>query len=88
MKNVAFGIVYLVQAILVYNWPDAEVLNAEKMFIAMFTLMFGLFAFIQAMTMVADKDKAIECARKMFYMIETPSVIDPLARSQEYIKRI
>jgi ATP-binding cassette, subfamily B (MDR/TAP), member 1 len=53
------------------------------MFTAMFTLMFGVFSFVHAMQGVQDKDKVVECARKMYAMITTPSPIDPLAPSQK-----
>lgn len=79
MKNFAFGIIYLAQAYLVFYFEDAEVLEPDRMFTAMFTLMFGVFAFMGAMATVQDKDKAIDSARKMFMIIETPSPIDPLA---------
>lgn len=82
MQNFAFGIIYLVQAYLVYYYEGAEVLKPDRMFTAMFTLMFGVFSFVHAMTTVQDKDKAIESARKMYEIIATPSPIDPLASDQ------
>lgn len=88
MKNISFGIVYLVQAILVYYFEDVEVLSPDRMFLAMFSLMFGVFNYLQAMATVQDKDKAAACAMEMFKLIETPSQIDPLSLEQESKIRI
>lgn len=52
MQNFAFGIIYLVQAYLVYYYEGAEVLKPDRMFTAMFTLMFGVFSFVSAMSTV------------------------------------
>lgn len=64
---------------LLKNFPDYKFLQPDRMFSAMFALMFGVFAFVQAQNTVIDKDKGIESARKMFELIQTPSAIDVLA---------
>ena len=46
MKNFAFGLIYLTQAVLTYHFPDYEYLGQKRMFTAMFALMFGAFSFI------------------------------------------
>lgn len=81
MQNFAFAIIYLVQAYLIYYFEGADVLKPDRMFTAMFTLMFGVFSFVHAMATVQDKDKAIETARKMYQIIAVPSPIDPCAES-------
>jgi len=84
MKNFAFGLVYLAQAILVYYFPDAEVLRPDKMFPAMFALMFGIFSFLGAKGAIAsDADKVKLAASKIFKVTETKSVIDPLSRAED-----
>ena len=40
--------IYLAQAVLVYYFPDYEFLTQERMFVAMFALMFGVFAYVNA----------------------------------------
>ena len=79
MQNFAFGIIYLVQAVLVYNYPDYEYLEPERMFISMFSLMFGVFAYVQAFAHVQDKDKALMSARAMFELIFTRSEINAMS---------
>ena len=49
MKNFAFGIIYLVIGILNYYFDNVGVLRPDKMFIAMFSLMFGIFSYLQAL---------------------------------------
>lgn len=51
-------------------------MKPERMFAAMFALMFGVFTFAQAFEHLQDKEKAMENARSMFELIETPSKID------------
>ena len=48
------------------------------MFVAMFALMFGVFAYVQAFQHVQDKDKALEAARRMFVIMKKPSEIDTM----------
>ena len=45
LKNTAFGVVYMVQALLIYYWEDYEMNEPKRMFAAMFALMFGVFTF-------------------------------------------
>jgi hypothetical protein len=58
------------------------------MFIALFSLMFAVFNFVQATSSTQDKDKALEKARKMFILMETPSKIDSMADKEESAKKI
>lgn len=58
------------------------------MFVSMFALMFGLMTFAQAFQHIADAPAALENARRMFLMIETPSKNDIMAIEQESKKRI
>ena len=46
MQNFAFALIYLAQAVLVYYFEDYEYLTKERMFVAMFALMFGVFAYV------------------------------------------
>ena len=48
MQNFSFALIYLAQAVLVYYFPDYEFLTQERMFVAMFALMFGVFAYVNA----------------------------------------
>ena len=66
IQNFAFALVYLAQAELNYAYEDVEVLKPDRMFTAMFSLLFGVFGFVQATSQIQDKDRALENARKMF----------------------
>ena len=46
MKNMSFGILYLGQALLNYYFNGYEVIEPGNMFLAMFSLMFGLFGYL------------------------------------------
>mmetsp|Transcript_14405 Transcript_14405/g.18220 ORF Transcript_14405/g.18220 Transcript_14405/m.18220 type:complete len:89 (+) Transcript_14405:3232-3498(+) len=88
MKNFAFGILYLIQALLVYYFEGAEALRPDNMFLAMFSLMFGVFGAMGALGQIQNEDKAVNAARKMFILMDKPNVIDTLHPSQESMKRI
>ena len=88
MQNFSFALIYLAQALLFYYFPDYKFLTKERMFVAMFSLMFGVFAYVQAFGHVQDKDKALENARKMFIIMKKPSEIDALHEDQAKKKEI
>jgi|Transcript_24402 ABC-type multidrug transport system fused ATPase/permease subunit len=88
MKNFAFGILYLIQALLVYYFEGLEALRPDNMFLAMFSLMFGVFGAMGALGQIQNEDKAVNAARKMFILMDQPNVIDTLHPSQESMKRI
>ena len=88
MQNFSFALIYLAQAVLVYFFPDYKFLTQERMFVAMFSLMFGVFAYVQAFSHVQDKDKALENARRMFVIMKKPSEIDALHDDQANAKKI
>jgi len=58
------------------------------MFTAMFSLMFGVFAFMQAKGNVIHVDTAFESARKVLHVMETPSKIDILHEQEKEKKAI
>ena len=86
MQNFSFALIYLAQALLFYYFPDYKFISQERMFVAMFALMFGVFAFVNAFNHVQDKDKALEAARRMFVIIKKPSEIDALHEDQAKAK--
>ena len=88
MQNFSFGLIYLAQAVLVYFFEDYEFLTQERMFVAMFALMFGVFAYVQAFQHVQDKDKALEAARRMFVIMKKPSEIDTMGLDQKDARKI
>ena len=88
MQNFAFGIIYMVQAVLLYYFPDYLYLEPDRMFTAMFSLMFAVFSFMQSQGNVIHRDTAFESARKILQIIETPSKIDALASDQSEKKAI
>lgn len=88
MKNFAFAIIYITQAVLLYIWPDYKYLQPDNMFTAMFSLMFGVFAFMQAKGNVIHVDTAFESARKVLHVMETPSKIDILHEQEKEKKAI
>ena len=82
MQNFSFALIYLAQAVLFYYFPDYKFISQERIFVAMFALMFGVFAFVNAFNHVQDKDKALENARRMFVIMKKPSEIDALHEDQ------
>lgn len=52
MQNGAFGVLYLVQAFLVYYFEGYEPIEPKNMFTAMFSVMFGVFTAVQAMAQI------------------------------------
>ena len=88
MKNFAFAILYIIQAALVYYFTDYHYLQPEQMFQAMFALMWGVFGAMGALGQIQNEDKAVEAARKMFIIMESPNIIDTAAPEQEKKIRI
>jgi len=62
-----------------YAWPGEAVLQVDKMYIAMFCIMFGAFQAGQAMQYGPDMAKAKKSALKIYEMIARPSKIDVMA---------
>ena len=88
MKNFAFGLIYLAQVLLVYHFPGYYYLRPERMFQAMFALMFGVFGALGALGQIQDQDKALRAASKMFVLMEARNEIDTSDPQQKMKKRI
>lgn len=76
MTNVLFGALYYASARLVYHHPK---LQGEKLWLSLFSMMFGAFATGQASAFGPDANKAKTAAEKIFKITEAPSEIDALA---------
>lgn len=81
--NLVFGSLYLASGELYYQWPEAEVLQVEPMYIAMFCLLFGAFTAGQAMQFGPDVAKAREASLKVYSVVDRPSFIDALGAEQD-----
>ena len=88
MKNFAFALLYLAQVVLAYFFPDYYFLRADRMFQAMFALMFGVFGALGALGQIQDQDKALRAASKMFVLMEARNDIDTSDPRQETKQRI
>jgi len=86
--NMALGVLYLASGELYFRWPEAEVLQADSMFIAMFCILFGAFTAGQALQFGPDVVKAKQAAAKVFSIIERPSRIDVAGEDQKSATRI
>ena len=75
MTNVLFGALYYASARLAYHHPKYQ---GEKIWLCLFSMMFGAFATGQATAFGPDSNKAVSAAEKIFKITETPSEIDPM----------
>ncbi len=62
---------------LLYKYPDTY--DFEKFLTSMFSLLFSLFGLGAAFQGVKDKDKAMESAGRIFFLLKRESAIDPLS---------
>jgi len=77
--NLAFGSLYLASGELYYAYPTEDVMQVDKLYIAMFCLLFGAFTAGQAMQFGPDIVKAKAAALKIYSIIDRPSKIDVMA---------
>lgn len=78
LVHFSFGILYYCGALLQYRFPDYKVLTGDKIFTAMFVILFGSFLSSQATAFMPDIAAAKKAAAKICTVLETPSKIDPL----------
>lgn len=76
LQNGVFAIFYLASAELFAKWPTYEYTSYDKMYIAMFVIIFGFFTAAQSISIGPDVKKAKKAAIKIFYIIARPSRID------------
>jgi len=62
---------------LMYKYPDTY--DFENFLTSMFSLLFSLFGLGAAFQGVKDKDKAMESAGRIFFLMKRESAIDPLS---------
>ena len=82
LQNAVFGGLYYGSARLTYHHPQ---FNGDKVWIALFAMLFGTFASAQANAFGPDFKKAQAAAEKIFKITHTPSEIDVLADPTEQI---
>lgn len=75
IQNVVFGILYYIQARIVFHYPSW---NGEKMWLSLFAIMFGAFSAGNATAFGPDVKKATAAAQKVFTVTNHPSEIDPM----------
>ena len=66
VTNLVFGGLYLASGEMYAVWPDEPTLQGDKLFIAMFCLLFGAFTAGQAMQFGPDITKAKAAAMKIY----------------------
>jgi ABC-type multidrug transport system fused ATPase/permease subunit len=83
IQNIVFGALYYASAQLSYNYAW---MNGEKLWIALFAMMFGAFATGNATAFGPDVKKANAAAEKIFTITQSPSDIDVLAQDPKAIE--
>ena len=71
-----FGVLYWASAEMMYRWPDK--IDGEKMYLALFAILWGLLAAAQSGQFGPDIGKAAKAALKIFQILDRPSEIDAL----------
>lgn len=69
-------------------WPTKEVFEVDRMFIALFCILFGAFTAGQAMQFGPDISAAKQAASRVFSYIEEPSKINPDGEDQKDLPAI
>lgn len=86
VTNIVFGLLYWIGSLLQYHFPDYEYLSGEKIFVAIFCILFGSFAASGATAFMPDVAAAKAAAVKICTVLKTPSKIDPLETKDDAVK--
>ena len=83
IQNWANALLFWWGGYLLINYPDK--FTFEDFLISMFSLLFSLFGLGTAFMDVKDKNKCIESAKRVFYLLKRESRIDPLSEDGKVI---
>ena len=76
VQNGVFAVFYYASGELYGAYPDYEYTQYDKMYIAMFLIIFGAFTAAQTSSIGPDVGKAKRAGRKIFTMMRIPSKVD------------
>lgn len=85
IQNWANALLFWWGGYLLINYPNK--FTFEDFLISMFSLLFSLFGLGTAFMDVKDKDKCIDSAKRVFYLLKRKSRIDPLSEDGKVIQQ-
>jgi len=86
--NLTFTVLYVAMMYLLKKWPDYKYTQPDRMFLAMFTILYGGFAAANASQWGPDAGKGIKAAARIFTIMDKPSEIDAIEVDEEKTRKI
>lgn len=90
-QYIVFGVMFFFGGLIIKNSVDKETgeikVNADDVFIALFAIMFGANAAGNAASFGPDMEKAEKAAKKIFKIIEEPSLINAVKIDDDKTKK-